>query len=479
MPDNERSNPVKFGTDGWRALIARDFTFDNVAMCAAGYAGYLKEKGLADREIVIGYDTRFLSDEFARETAMVLTAEDIRVTLSTEAVPTPTVSFAARHRGAGGAVVITASHNPGRWNGFKVKSGSGSSTASEEVAVIEKHIDRIFQSGRRPERLSPDKATSAGLLQHVNLAPPYLEHLGKLVDLDKLKRTGTSILLDSMHGAGAGYFRRLLGEDYPLVEMKGEPNPDFPGMHQPEPIDINLSELKQAVTEGGFQVGLATDGDADRLGVVDENGRFVTQLQVMSLLAMYLLEVRGQRGAIVKTITTSSMLNRLAELYRVPIFETAVGFKNIAPIMAREDAVIGGEESGGYGFRGHVLERDAMLAGLYFLDFIATTGRTPSQLLADLYDKVAPHYYNRIDITFDESRRRTVMERLEQAKPATIDRRPVNRDTLDGFRFTFEDGAWLLIRASGTEPLLRIYAEADSMERVERLLEAGKSLAGV
>ena len=479
MADIDRVNPIKFGTDGWRGLIARDFTFENVAVCAAGYAGYLKEKGLANREIVIGYDTRFLSADFARETAMVLNAEGIRVALSTEPVPTPTVSFAARHRNAGGAVVITASHNPGKWNGFKVKSGSGSSAAPEEVAVIEKHIARVFESGKAPERLSPEKASAGGLFQAVDLAPPYLTQLGTLVDLEKLSRAKTSIVLDSMHGAGAGYFRRLLGDDYPLVEMKGEPNPAFPGMHQPEPIDINLAELKDAVTTGKYQVGLATDGDADRLGVVDENGTFITQLQVMSLLAMYLLEVRRQRGAIVKTITTSSMLNRLAELYQVPVFETAVGFKNIAPIMEREDAVIGGEESGGYGFRGHVLERDAMLAGLYFLDFMAATGRTPSQLLADLYEKVEPHHYNRIDITFDASLRQKVMERLNQANPATIDGQPVTRDTLDGFRFIFRDGSWLLIRASGTEPLLRIYAEADSMARVDRLLEAGKLLAGV
>lgn len=479
MNAEDRVIPIKFGTDGWRDLIARNFTFDNVALCAAGYARYLKETGAAARGIIIGYDTRFLSADFALETAMVLNGAGIKVSLSREAVPTPTVSFSSLKRGAGGAVVITASHNPGHWNGFKIKSATGFSAAPSEVAMIEKHIKDVFDCGRHPERISPDKGAAQGLLEYVDLAPPYLEHLGTLVDLPKLRMSDNTLLLDSMHGAGAGYFRRLLGEDYPMTEIKAEINPTFPGMQQPEPIDANLTELKAAVIKKRADVGLATDGDADRLGVVDEKGNFVTQLQVMSLLAMYLLEVRGQRGAIIKTITTSAMLNKLAKLYDVPIFETSVGFKNIAPLMERENAIIGGEESGGYGFRNHVLERDAMLAGLYFLDFMAATDKTPSELLKDLYLKVDHHDYNRIDISFEETARQAVMDRLCCAEPDRLDDRPVVKDTLDGFRFTFEDGAWLLIRASGTEPLLRIYAEADSMARVNRLLEQGRILAGV
>ncbi|TFG46910.1 MAG: phosphoglucomutase/phosphomannomutase family protein [Dehalococcoidia bacterium] len=470
---------MKFGTDGWRGLIARDFTFDNVAICAAGYARYLKETGLARRGIVIGYDTRFLSDKFALETAMVLTGAGIHVSLSTSAVPTPTVSFSSLQRGAGGAVVITASHNAWQWNGFKIKSPTGSSAATTEVVVVEKHINDVFENGVRPTRLSPEQAAAKGLLEYVDLAPPYFEQLGRLVDLDTLRRGKTRIVVDSMHGAGAGYFRRLLGDNYPMVEIKGESNPTFPGMNQPEPIAVNLQALKAKIIAEKPDVGLATDGDADRLGVMDENGNFLTQLQVMSLLTMYLLEVRGERGAIIKTITTSGMLNKLARLYNVPIFETPVGFKYIAPLMEREDAIIGGEESGGYGFKNHVLERDAMLAGLYFLDFMARTGKTPSELLAELYSKVDHHDYHRIDIDFDEAERQQVLTRLQKAAPETIDGRLVKKDTIDGFRFTFEDGAWLLIRPSGTEPLLRIYAEADSMNRVNRLLEAGEKMAGV
>ena len=250
-------------------------------------------------------------------------------------------------------------------------------------------------------------------------------------------------------------------------------------MHQPEPIDINLTELKAKVITQKADVGLATDGDADRIGIVDENGVFLTQLEVMSLLALYFLETRKERGAIVKTITTSAMLPKLGRLYDVPVFETPVGFKYVAPIMERENAILGGEESGGYGFRNHVLERDAIIAGLYFLDFMAKTGKKPLELLKWLYNKVGEHHYRRIDVEYDAKEKENVLARLKQANPASLDGQKVIRDTLDGWRFTLEDGAWLLFRASGTEPLLRIYAEASSHQMVDRLLEAGRKIAGV
>ncbi len=476
------SNPasaIKFGTDGWRGLIARDFTFDNIAICALAYAGYLTETGLGKRGVIIGYDTRFLSEEFALETALVLAAAGIKVTLSDAALPTPTVSWSVLHAGAGGGVVITASHNPGVWNGFKIKSEKGWSAPTEIVTIVEQHLKKIIADGTTPHKLIAEDAGKRGLLVIADLVTPYLEHLGTLVDVRALRNTGFKIVVDSMHGAGAGLFRKLLGDKYDLTEIKGERNPAFPGMHQPEPIDINLKELEAKVVAEAADVGLATDGDSDRIGIVDENGVFVTQLQVMSLLALYFLEARGERGAIVKTITSSSMLPKLGKLYDVPVFETPVGFKYVAPIMEQENAILGGEESGGYGFRDHVLERDAIIAGLYFLDFMAKTGKKPSELLKWLYGKVGDHYYRRIDVAFNESLRLAVIARLEQAFPAAIDGQPVKRDTLDGWRFTLTSGAWLLFRASGTEPLLRIYAEAETPERVNRLLHIGREMAGV
>lgn len=475
----ESMSPIKFGTDGWRGLIARDFTFDNLTICAAAYSRYLKQTNLAKKGVIIGYDTRFLSDEFARETAEVMTAAGIHVTLSSSAVPTPVVSYGTLNRKSGGAVVITASHNPAQWNGFKVKSPTGSSSPTEVVTSIEKHVQDIVSAGIKPEKLSLEHAANKGLFEYADLMPPYIEQLSRLVDIENLRRGMTKIVVDSMHGAGAGLFQRLLGDNYPLIEIKREPNPAFPGMQQPEPIDMNLKELKERVTAEAATVGLATDGDADRLGAVDEKGNFLTQLQVISLLALYLLEVRGQRGAIVKTITSSGMLYKLGELYNIPVYETPVGFKYVAPVMERENAILGGEESGGYGFKDHVLERDAMVAGLYLLDLIARTHKKPSELLASLYDKVGPHHYHRIDVAFNEAERDKVIGLLKAANPGIIDGSKVKKDTLDGFRFTFEDGSWLLIRTSGTEPLLRMYAESDSIERVSRLLDAGRKIAGV
>ncbi len=476
------SNPaaaIKFGTDGWRGLIARDFTFENVGICAAAYARYLAESGTGKRGVIVGYDTRFLSEEFAREATAVLNAAGVKVTLAACTLPTPTVSWNVLHSKAGGAVVITASHNPGNWNGFKVKSETGSSAPSEIIARIEDHLKDIIAGNYVPPKMSATDAEKSGLLSVVDLVPGYLKHLGTLVDIPALRKTGFKIVVDSMHGAGIGLFRKLLGDEFDLIEIKGERNPNFPGMHQPEPIDINLKELEAKVPAVKADVGLATDGDADRIGIVDEHGVFLTQLQVMSLLALYFLETRGERGAIVKTITTSSMLPRLGKLYNVPVFETPVGFKYVAPIMDKENAILGGEESGGYGFRNHVLERDAIIAGLYFLDFMAKTGKKPSELLAWLYSKVGEHHYRRIDVEFDAKERDAILGRLKQANPAILDGQKVTRDTLDGWRFILADGSWLLFRASGTEPLLRIYAEADTPQKVDRLLEAGKKIAGV
>jgi alpha-D-glucose phosphate-specific phosphoglucomutase len=470
---------IKFGTDGWRGLIARDFTFDNVAICALAYAGYLKETGFDKRGVIIGYDTRFQSEGFALETALVLAAAGIKVTLSDCALPTPTVSWSVLHAGAGGGVVITASHNPGAWNGFKIKSEKGWSAPSEIVAIVEQHLKKIIADGITPQKLTAEEAEKRGLLVTTDLVTPYLKHLGTLVDIPALQKTGFKIVVDSMHGAGIGLFKRLLGDKYDLVEIKGERNPTFPGMHQPEPIDINLKELETRVPAEKADVGLATDGDADRIGIVDEHGVFVTQLQVMSLLALYFLDTRKERGAIVRTLTSSSMLDDLGKLYGVKVFETPVGFKWVAPIMEKENAILGGEESGGYGFRNHVLERDAIIAGLYILDFMARTGKKPSELLAWLYSKVGVHQYHRIDVEFDAKEKAAILARLNEANPETIDGQKVKRDTLDGWRFTFPDGAWLLFRASGTEPLLRIYAEAETQQKVDRLLEAGKKIAGV
>jgi len=473
------NNPIKFGTDGWRGVIARDFTFDNVQVCAQAVAEYLKQTGLDKQGLIIGYDTRFASEDFASATAEVAAGNGIKAYLCPRATPTPIISFGTMVQKAGGAIIITASHNPATWNGFKYKTKDGAGAPDEVTAEIEKNISRILDT-KKVEQLPLDDALKQGLVEHLDLAPVYLKHIAGLVDLNGLRQARLKVIVDSMYGAGAGYLKSLLsGGAIEVVEINSERNPLFPGI-RPEPIAANLEKLSATIKEQKADVGLATDGDADRIGIMDENGVFLTTLQVFALLCLYLLEVRGERGTIVKTITTTSMLYRLGEMFDVPVRETPVGFKYVAPIMMEENALVGGEESGGYGFRGHAPERDGILAALYFLDLMAKTGKTPSQLIDYLYSKVGPHHFNRVDIEFPEPERQAIIERITKNPPADIDGVKVEKfDTFDGYRFTLADTSWLLIRFSGTEPLLRTYAESSTPARVEKLLKLGRKLTGV
>lgn len=470
---------IRFGTDGWRGIIGEDFTFDNVRICAQGVADYLLGTDIAQRGLVVGYDTRFASEDFAAATAEVIAANGIRVYLNSKAAPTPVISYAIVAKRAAGAVIITASHNPGIWNGFKYKPEYAGSASPEVIAELERHIQQVV-GGREVKRLSLADGVAQGLVEYDNPDPVYLSHIAELVDLEHIRQARLKIAVDSMYGAGAGYFKELLtGASTEIVEINAERNPLFPGI-RPEPIAQNLTKLSSLVREIGADVGLATDGDADRIGVLDEDGTFITTLQVFALLALYLLEVRKERGAIVKSITSTDMLYRLGELFSVPVYEMPVGFKYIGPKMIAENALLGGEESGGFGYRGHIPERDGILSGLYLLDLIVRLGKRPSEVLKYVYEKVGPHYYDRNDLPFPPEKRETVVKRLGELEPSQIDDTPVTQiDTIDGFRYRLKDGSWLLIRLSGTEPLLRIYAESDSMAHVQRLLKAGRKLAGL
>ncbi|MBI3744636.1 MAG: phosphoglucomutase/phosphomannomutase family protein [Chloroflexi bacterium] len=502
--------PVKFGTDGWRAIIGEDYTFANVRACAQGVADYVRSTGMAAQGFVVGYDTRFASEDFAAAVAEVVAANGIKVWLCDRACPTPAVSWNVLEKQAAGAAVITASHNPAKWNGFKYKPDYGGSASPEVVAELERRIAAAQASGgikrasvhgslreasgqaissprtepggsgRTDPHPAPSPADGRGV-ERFDPLPPYLAQLSRLVDLEAIKRSRLRIAVDSMHGAGAGIIARLLsGGTCQVIELRGERNPAFPGMDQPEPITQNLKELCAFLAAGKADVGLATDGDADRLGLVDERGHFLTQLQTFSLLALYFLDVLKERGPLVKSITMSSMVFRLGELYNVPVHETPVGFKYIGPIMIREKALVGGEESGGYGFRGHIPERDGVLSGLFILSMMVKLGKKPSELIDYLYSKVGPHHYDRIDIHFDPSQREAVVKRMQAARPATLDgSKVVGIDTGDGYRFRLADGSWSLVRFSGTEPLLRVYCETNSPERVKRLLLETRKLAGV
>ena len=395
------------------------------------------------------------------------------------AAPTPVVSYSIINRKAGGGVVITASHNPPQWNGFKYKPDYGGSASPEIVEALETEIDEA-QRHEIP-MLSLPEARERGLLDEIDPAPPYLAHLARLVDIEAIRSSGLNVATDAMYGAGAGYLPQLLeGGTTAVTELHGERNPIFPGMNQPEPVAHNLTDLSQWVVSNGCDVGLAVDGDADRVGLVDEKGRFISTLRTFALLALYLLEIRGERGALVKSITTTNMIYRLGEMYGVPVHETPVGFKYLGPVMRRENALTAGEESGGYAFRGHIPERDGILSAMYLLDMIVKTGKRPSELLDYLFSKVGPHHFEREDVPFDPELRSQTEQHLASQQPDTLaGRKVVRRDETDGTRFILDRGAWLLIRFSGTEPVLRIYAEADSPEQVSLLLEEARGLAGV
>jgi len=474
------TNSIKFGTDGWRGIIAEDFTFDNVRICAQAIAEYLKQNGLDKQSLVIGYDTRFASEDFAAAAAEVLAGNDIRVHLCLKPAPTPVVSFTVPATKSAGAIVITASHNPGSWNGFKYKSQDGASAPDEVTSQIERNIAYLTRRRGGVKKLALDKALKKGVVDYLDPAPAYFEHISHFVDIEELRRQKLNIIVDPMYGAGIGYFKTVLQDgNLRITEINAERNPSFPQI-QPEPIAKNLTKLSRLVVERKADVGLATDGDADRIGIVDEKGQFLTQHQVFALLCLYLLEVRGERGAMIRTLTSTMMLSRLGKLFDVPVYETPVGFKYVAPLMMKKNAIIGGEESGGYGFRGHVPERDGILAGLYFLDFMVKTGKTPSQLLDYLYSKVGPHYYDRRDFHISAAKRQTILHRLSSSSPDTIAGSKVAKvDTTDGFRFFLGDESWLLIRFSGTEPLVRIYSESESLERARELLDEGKKLIGL
>jgi alpha-D-glucose phosphate-specific phosphoglucomutase len=468
---------IKFGTDGWRGEIANDYTFANVRRCAQGFAAYLQAKGLADKGVVIGYDKRFQSENFAAACAEVMAGNGIRAWLTDGATPTPVISYAAVHYKSAGAINITASHNPPTDNGFKVRDPNGGAIDPAGLKEIEERIP----AGDAVKLLPLQDAKAQGRVQVFDASIPYIEHLKDLIDLEPIKNAGFKIVVEPMWGNGAGWFPRLLnGGKTEVIEVHNERNPIFPEMYRPEPIPPNVNVGLKKTVELGADVCLITDGDADRMGIGDEHGRFVNQLEVYALMALYFLDVRGERGAIVKTLSTTSMLEKLGQIYHVPVVSTGVGFKYIAPKFMELNALLGGEESGGYAFRGNVPERDGILGNLYMLDFMVKTGKKPSELLAYLFSKVGAHYYDRIDTRCTPAERDAVKDRVLSAKPEMIGGLKVTGlDTTDGFKFLMGEDGWVLIRLSGTEPIVRVYTETTQQDKVQAILQDGLKIAGL
>ena len=471
------SYKIKFGTDGWRGVIADDYTFENLRRAAQGFASYLLENNRRGQWVVVGYDKRFHSENFAAAAAEVLAANDLNVYLTDGATPTPTIAYAVVNKKACGAVNITASHNPATDNGFKVRDENGGAIDPEGLKRIEALIP---ESGDNVKYIPLNEATRDGKVIVFDASEAYFAHIQTFVDLQKIKDAGLTVVVDVMWGNGAGWFPRLLeGGKTKVIEIHNTRNPSFPEMKRPEPIRPNIDVGLKTTVENNADVLLITDGDADRCGIGDENGEFINQLRVYALLTFYLLEVRGERGDIVKTLSTTTMLNKLGKLYNVPVHETGVGFKYVAPKMMETNALIGGEESGGYAFRGNVPERDGILAGLYFLDFMVQTGKKPTELVKILFEKVGEHYYDRIDTPFTGDRK-THEQTILSANPETIGGLKVTElVTVDGFQFRLEDGGWLLIRFSGTEPIMRVYCETTHKDKVKAILQDGLKIAGI
>ena len=471
---------IRFGTDGWRAKVEEDFTVENVKLCTQAVCNYLKSREIADNGLMVGYDTRLNSATFAEAVSEVAAGNSIPVILCDRPAPTPVVSYNLVRRDCAAGIVITASHNPSDWNGFKFKPGYGGSASEEILSDLETCLNNVLEQ-QQYLSIPISDAEKIGLVERVNPELLYLNHVAGLVDLQSIRNAGLNVVVDSMHGAGSGYIHQLLeGGTSHVTEIRNEMDPTFPGMKQPEPIDHNLEPLKEKIWHTNGDVGLATDGDADRLGLVDEDGNYISTLHTFALICQHILENLGMEGTLVRSITMTCMINKLGDLHKVPVIDTPVGFKHLGPVMIEEDAIAAGEESGGYAFRGHIPERDGILSALMILDMMVKTDKNPSELILDLTDLVGPHHYSRIDLTFQPEEREELETRLAKARPKKIaDMTVKDIDTRDGYRYELENGYWGLIRFSGTEPLLRVYAESESLVSVNAILEKCRNIVGV
>ena len=467
---------IKFGTDGWRAIIGEDYTFENVRICAQGVANYLKSNNYDYSGLIIGYDTRLNSEEFAQSVAEVIAGNNIPVILCDRPAPTPVVSYNLVQRECAAGIVITASHNPPNWNGFKFKPGYGGSASPDIVSKLEDFISDV-EISQEISSISIKKGLDMGLIEKINPEPSYMNHIAGMVNLKLIRDSGLNVVIDSMHGAGANYISKLLeGGSTKTFEIRSEINTDFPGMSQPEPIESNLTPLKDKIIELNGDVGLATDGDADRLGLMDEEGTYISTLHTFALICNHLIRDLKMSGPIVKSITMTSMIEKLGDINKIPVINTPVGFKYLGPVMMEENAIAAGEESGGYGFQGHIPERDGILSGLMILNMMALTEKNPSELIIDLEEIVGPHYYSRIDTEFDPKNKVQIIKKVSSTHPKSIAGIPVVKiDDQDGYKFILQDNYWGLIRFSGTEPLMRIYAEGKDAKMVTEILSECQS----
>ncbi|MCX7977290.1 MAG: phosphoglucomutase/phosphomannomutase family protein [Bellilinea sp.] len=480
---------IHFGTDGWRAVISDTFTFNNLRLVTQAIAdavatdGWLNGAGNGlspdPRVMVVGFDTRFLSDRYAAKASRVLAANGFTVYLAQADAPTPAISYAVRNLNAIGGIMITASHNAPRYNGVKLKAAFGGSASPEQCRKVEVYLNDNEAQARGPNLMEFEQARQLKLIQRFNPIPAYADHLRRLIDFDLIAENPQRIVVDSMYGSGRGVIRSILqGTGCEVFEIRGEMNPGFGGVH-PEPIGRYLGALAGAISTGAGSFGLATDGDADRIGAMDERGNFVDPHKIMALALRYLVKKRGWQGSVVRTVSTTRMIDRLARQYGLTLHETPVGFNHIADYMLKEDVLIGGEESGGISFKGHIPEGDGILMGLLIVEMVADSGGSLVDLVDDLLAEVGPAYYERRDLRLKHPVAKDKMTaRLQNEAPAQIGGEAiVEISTRDGVKYILSDDSWLLIRPSGTEPVLRVYAEGRSIEMVKELLKYGEEVA--
>jgi phosphomannomutase len=468
------SASIKFGTDGWRAVIAEDFTFANLDRVAQATADFWKENPPAGATelAVVGYDRRFLSSQFAQRTAEILAGNGFKVLLTSQPTPTPAVSLAVRAENAAGGVMITASHNPAAFNGFKIKAHYGGSADPEICQAVEAKLD---QAPVRPMPFNDALRSKQIVVKDLRLA--HFRAIKRLVDFNLIAQSNTRFAHDALFGVGAGCFEELLaGTNCQVTTLNGVHDPNFGGIN-PEPIPKNYTLGAAYLKKHPHDICLVTDGDADRIGAMDGDGQPLSTHQVICMLLQHFIVNRKGKGRIVKALTTTSMVDKICAKFGLPLVETGVGFKYICAEMIQGGVLLGFEESGGIGFPGHIPERDGILAGLALLEMLATERKPVRKLLANLEAEFGPHRYARIDAHFPLEKRAALMEFLKNDPPAKLLRSPLNHlKSYDGVKLVADDGAWLMLRGSGTEPILRIYAEAKSDADAQKLVQGGLKL---
>lgn len=462
---------ITFGTSGWRAIISEEFTFANVRLVAQAIAQYLKGEQLDKRGVIVGYDTRFLSDNFATACAEVLAGNGIPVFLSDRDVPTPAISLEIISRQAAGGINITASHNPPEYNGIKFSPFTGGPAPIKVTSKIEQIANQLIKSRAMPQVLPLAEAKEKGIVQEINIKSRYLTDIREKIDFETIKKGNLKIIVDLLYGTGMGYLDALLSEAGCKTEILHNYRDVYFGGGTPEPSVKNLAELIQKVKAKKAQLGLALDGDADRFGIIDGNGIYITPNQVIALLFQHLVESRGWDGAVIRTIATTHLIDAIAKKKGIKVYETPVGFKYIGELMIQEEIIIGGEESGGLSIYRHIPEKDGIIACLLIAELVAKKQKSLSELLQKIYTEYGAFYDQRIDLRTDESRKQAILTELRSNTPTIFaGLKVVELKSIDGLYFGLEDGSWILVRPSGTEPILRCYIESTSPEQLVRLV---------